>query len=84
MLIAQQNWRDVEPGKVESGLCWVRYVSGKSNPPPKIWHNGQTGGYHSFVGFVSGRGGVVVLCNVATADVDKVGFAVLNKLAEAK
>ena len=81
--MAQQDWRDVRPGAEECGLCWVRYV-GKTKAPPKIWHNGQTGGYHSFVGFVPGRGGVVVLCNVATFDVDKVGIAVLNKLAEAK
>jgi CubicO group peptidase (beta-lactamase class C family) len=81
--MAQQNWRDIRPGEEECGLCWIRYVGGKKQPL-KIWHNGQTGGYHSFVGFVPGRGGVAVLCNVTTFDVDKVGFAVLNKLAEAK
>lgn len=81
--MAHQNWRDVRPGDEECGLCWIRYVGGDKRPP-RIWHNGQTGGYHSFVGFVPGRGGVAVLCNVTTFDVDKVGFAVLNKLAEAK
>jgi hypothetical protein len=49
-----------------------------------VWHNGQTGGYHAFVGFVPGKGGVVVLCNVALMKVDAVGFAVLKHLAEAK
>ena len=49
-----------------------------------LWHNGQTGGYHAFCGFVPGRGGVVVLCNVAAFDVDKVGAAVINQLAEAQ
>jgi serine-type D-Ala-D-Ala carboxypeptidase/endopeptidase len=82
--MAQQNWRDVEPKQEEAGLCWIRYVSGKKEPPPKVWHNGETGGYHSFVGFVPGRGGVVVLCNAAVFKVDDVGMAVLNKLAEAK
>jgi D-alanyl-D-alanine-carboxypeptidase/D-alanyl-D-alanine-endopeptidase len=81
--MAHQNWRDVRPGDEECGLCWIRYVGGNKQPP-RIWHNGQTGGYHSFVGFVPRRGGVAVLCNVTTFDVDKVGFAVLNKLAEAK
>jgi D-alanyl-D-alanine-carboxypeptidase/D-alanyl-D-alanine-endopeptidase len=83
LTMAQQNWRDVRPGEEEYGLCWVRYV-GRKKEPPRIWHNGQTGGYHSFVGFVPGRGGVAVLCNVATFQVDDVGMAVLNKLAEAK
>jgi CubicO group peptidase (beta-lactamase class C family) len=82
--MAHQNWRDVRPKLEEAGLCWVRYMTGKKDPPVTIWHNGQTGGYHSFVGFVPGRGGVVVLCNVATFDVDKVGAAVLNHLVEAK
>jgi len=83
LLMAQQNWRDVRPGAEEIGLCWARFP-GAGKEPPKVWHNGQTGGYHSFVGFVPGRGGVVVLCNVSTFDVDKVGLAVLTKLAEAK
>jgi serine-type D-Ala-D-Ala carboxypeptidase/endopeptidase len=83
LVMAQQNWRDVRPGAEEIGLCWVR-LPGKKNDPPKVWHNGQTGGYHSFAGFVPGRGGVAVLCNVTTFDVDNVGLAVLNKLAEAK
>jgi CubicO group peptidase (beta-lactamase class C family) len=81
--MAHQNWRDIRPGDEECGLCWIRSVGG-AKLLPRIWHNGQTGGYHSFVGFVPGRGGVVVLCNVTTFDVDKVGFAVLNKLAGAK
>jgi len=83
LLMAQQNWRDIRPGDEEYGLSWVRFPC-KKKAPPAVWHNGQTGGYHSFVGFLPGRGGVVVLCNVATFDVDKVGFAVLKHLAEAK
>jgi D-alanyl-D-alanine-carboxypeptidase/D-alanyl-D-alanine-endopeptidase len=84
MAMTHQNWRDVRPKFEETGLCWIRYQTGKKDPPVTLWHNGQTGGYHSFVGFVPGRGGVVVLCNVATFDVDKVGAAVINQLAEAK
>jgi len=43
-----------------------------------VWHNGGTGGYHSFVGFdPDRRRGVVILCNTAS-DVDDLGFAVLN------
>lgn len=80
--LSHQPWRVVVPGAEEVGLCWVRFPARKA--PPAVWHNGQTGGYHAFVGFVPGRGGVAVLCNVATGKVDDVGFAVLRHLAEAK
>jgi CubicO group peptidase (beta-lactamase class C family) len=84
LLMAQQNWRDIRPGDEEIGLCWFRYPVPGDRRLRRIWHNGQTGGYHAFAGFIPGRGGVAVLCNVATMDVDKVGFAVLKHLAEAK
>jgi CubicO group peptidase (beta-lactamase class C family) len=46
-----------------------------------IWHNGQTGGYHSFAGFLpEKRVGVVVLCNSATMHVDTLGFRLLELL----
>ncbi len=39
-----------------------------------VWHNGGTGGYRSFVGFVPERGwGVVVLSNTAN-EVDYIGY----------
>jgi CubicO group peptidase (beta-lactamase class C family) len=42
------------------------------------WHNGQTGGYHSFVGLDRERRmGVVVLANVGR-DVDDIGFHLLD------
>lgn len=81
LVMSHQSWREISPGE-ESGLCWIRFV--KKNPPLVIWHNGQTGGYHSFVGFIPGKGGVVVLCNVATGKVDKVGFEILKFIAEEK
>jgi CubicO group peptidase (beta-lactamase class C family) len=82
LTMSHQAWREIRPGAEESGLCWVRLVGGKKSP--MIWHNGQTGGYHSFIGFVPAKGGVVVLCNVATMKADDVGFAVLKHLAERK
>ena len=43
-----------------------------------VWHNGQTGGYHSFVGFDEKRGvGVVVLCNTG-ADIDDIALHLLD------
>jgi len=79
--MSHQSWRELSPTS-ECGLCWVRNV--KKNSPVTIWHNGQTAGYHSFAGFVPGKGGVVVLCNVAIGKVDDVGFRVLKFIAEDK
>ena len=44
-----------------------------------IWHNGGTGGYHSFVGSIKKqRIGVVVLSN-STNDIDDIGLHLLEK-----
>lgn len=43
------------------------------------WHNGGTGGYHSWIGFVKSRGiGAVVLSNSASS-VDDIGFHLLQR-----
>ncbi|MCI0693643.1 serine hydrolase [candidate division KSB1 bacterium] len=43
-----------------------------------IWHNGGTGGYHSFIGFDKSKSlGVVVLSN-STNDIDDIGRHLLN------
>jgi D-alanyl-D-alanine-carboxypeptidase/D-alanyl-D-alanine-endopeptidase len=43
-----------------------------------VWHNGETGGYRSFLGFTTdGRRGVVILSNTAV-DADDLGFATLD------
>jgi CubicO group peptidase (beta-lactamase class C family) len=48
-----------------------------------LWHNGGTGGYRSFVGFVAEtRVGVAVLSNSAN-DVDAIGMSLLKRLHEA-
>lgn len=60
-------------------LCW--HVSANKSLP-FVWHNGQTGGYHSFVGFVPGKDlGVVVLANTASGLPDQVGAALLRRMA---
>lgn len=57
------------------GLGWhTTDVSGTA----VIWHNGGTGGYRTFTGFVKGgKKGVVVLAN-STASVDDIGLHLLN------
>jgi D-alanyl-D-alanine-carboxypeptidase/D-alanyl-D-alanine-endopeptidase len=57
----------------EIGLAWHYEDDNKI-----IWHNGQTGGYHSFAGFIKGTDkGVVILTNTAE-NVGAVGFNILG------
>jgi CubicO group peptidase (beta-lactamase class C family) len=45
------------------------------------WHNGLTGGYHSFVAFVPEKKvGVVVLCNMASGLVDTIGTQLMQAM----
>jgi CubicO group peptidase (beta-lactamase class C family) len=61
-------------GDTSIGLGWHLNTRAKS-----VWHNGQTGGYHSFAGFLPERkAGVVVLANSASDLVDAVGANVLR------
>lgn len=57
------------------GLAWM------TTPTPAgdvIWHNGETGGYASFIGFTAdGRHGVAILTNAAV-DPQALGFAALS------
>ena len=47
-----------------------------------VWHNGQTGGYHSFVGVLPAKGvGVVLLTNGAIPQPDAAAMALLRRMA---
>ncbi|CAA9394941.1 MAG: Beta-lactamase class C-like and penicillin binding proteins (PBPs) superfamily, partial [uncultured Phycisphaerae bacterium] len=47
-----------------------------------VWHNGQTGGYHAYVGFRPDTGaGVVLLTNTGSGTIDAAGAALLRLLA---
>jgi len=65
-------------GTDETGLGWV--ISG-SGDDQMIWHNGGTGGYRSFLGFLPAKGmGVVALSNTSTeVGVDDIGAHLLNR-----
>jgi serine-type D-Ala-D-Ala carboxypeptidase/endopeptidase len=55
------------------GLNWFTNVDSHLT-----WHNGQTGGYHSFLGFDRAGGtGIVVLANIASFDVDDLAIHLL-------
>ncbi len=56
------------------GLGWHIRSGGREI----VWHNGGTGGYRTFAGFVKGtQTGVVVLSNTSTS-ADDIGFHLLN------
>jgi len=60
---------------MQIGLCW--HILNKFGTEA-IWHNGGTGGYHSFIGFdKKKRRGVVVLSNSANS-IDDIGFHLLE------
>lgn len=73
MTLAHKPDRQIS-GDVRIGLAWMtRHLPSGDI----IWHNGETGGYVSFVGFTAdGRRGVVILTNIAKS-VDELGFAAL-------
>ncbi|MCX5752243.1 MAG: serine hydrolase [Candidatus Krumholzibacteria bacterium] len=57
------------------GLSWLIT---KTPAGEIVWHNGQTGGYHSFMGLdLKNRYGVVILHN-SNADIDDIGFYLLD------
>jgi serine-type D-Ala-D-Ala carboxypeptidase/endopeptidase len=67
-------------GRLEQGLGWVSLPL-RGNPCRMLWHNGGTGGFRSFLGFVPDTGvGVVVLSNSARS-VDAIGFRILESLS---
>jgi serine-type D-Ala-D-Ala carboxypeptidase/endopeptidase len=69
-------------GKLHQGLGWVSLPL-RGDTHRVLWHNGGTGGFRSFLGFVPDTGvGVVVLSNSARS-VDAVGFRILESMSRA-
>lgn len=74
MQLAHQNSRPAGSNPMV-GLGWHKTTA---DGIEIVWHNGGTGGYRSFTGFIKGGDkGVVVLTN-STASVDDIGMYVLN------
>jgi len=58
----------------EIALAWIVDRGGAC-----LWHNGQTGGYHSFVAFSPQQQvGVVLLSNTATGLIDAIGSQIIR------
>jgi serine-type D-Ala-D-Ala carboxypeptidase/endopeptidase len=73
--LAQRPLRGAGGPNVRIGLCW--HITTRHGSEI-VWHNGATGGYHSFIGFERKTGrGIVVLANSANP-IDDIGFHLLN------
>lgn len=73
MKLAQQPRHEIGPNE-RIGLVWMTRHDKNGDV---IWHNGETGGYASFMGFTpDGSRGVVILTNTQQS-VDDLGFATL-------
>ncbi len=76
----QDRW---ETGMPDTQVGWGWHIT-KGHGTEMIWHNGGTGGYHSFCGFVLDKKlGAVVLTN-SSHDIDKIGFHLLEPKVELK
>lgn len=79
MKLSHQPRHDKAGGGTRVGLGW--HIS-KGAEGDVVWHNGGTGGYRTFAGFVKATGkGVVVLTN-STKGADDIGFRLLNSAAK--
>ena len=76
MQLSHQSAYSSKAQGFEMGLGWHYTNTGDNNRI--VWHNGGTGGYVAFTGFIEGtQKGVVVLTN-STESVDALGIAVLD------
>ncbi|MEQ1824837.1 MAG: serine hydrolase [Pirellula sp.] len=76
MVLQAETRSQADSPNMSIGLGWHK-LTGRGREI--VWHNGQTGGYHSFIGFDKNRGvGVVVLANTAV-DVDDIGLHLLDQ-----
>jgi len=60
------------------GLNWV--ITTQKNNDIRIWHNGETAGYHCYCGFVKGKRTGIVILNNSNGNVDKMAVDILNML----
>ena len=76
--------RHQKAGAMRVGLGW-HIKNGKEGDV--YWHNGGTGGYRAFAGFVKETGKAVVLLTNSSASIDDLGFHLLDsgsKITEVK
>jgi len=67
--------RKIFSGNMDIGLNWIILNQGDNKI---IWHNGGTGGYHSFAGFDPVKRVAIVLLTNSSHDNDDIGLHLLN------
>ncbi len=67
--------RHDQAGEMRVGLGW--HIK-KGAEGDVVWHNGGTGGYRAFAGFVKETGKAVVVLTNSTISVDDIGFHLLD------
>lgn len=75
MAMARQERKDTDIPNSRIGLAWY---TDKLPAAVVVWHNGETLGYHSFIGFdLKQKRGIVVLTNCKN-NIDDIGFHLLD------
>ena len=64
--------------KQSTGLAWMINKTKEGNT--LIWHNGGTGGFTSFCGFIKEKKCGIVILNNSTTNVDALAISILKKL----
>ena len=72
---AQQPRRTTPTANLSIGLGWHLL---ERNGRRIIWHNGQTGGYHSFIAFDRARRAAVAVLANSAHDIDDIGLHLLD------
>jgi CubicO group peptidase (beta-lactamase class C family) len=77
MRLAQPSRHPVDDApNLEVGLGWHTLRVGDS---AIVWHNGQTGGYHAFIGVDHATGGNAVVLSASSNDIDDIGFHLIDQ-----
>ncbi len=79
MEATQKPRRETGQGGMRIGLGWLIMKLPRTDQEV-IWHNGGTGGYRSFFGFVKSMKTAVVVLSNSDASVDAIGLDVLGLL----
>jgi CubicO group peptidase (beta-lactamase class C family) len=80
MQLSHQNSR-VEGAMPKVGLGWHLATMGNQEV---IWHNGGTGGYRTFIGFIKGENKAVVVLSNSNTSIDDIGRHLLNPTSPLK
>jgi D-alanyl-D-alanine-carboxypeptidase/D-alanyl-D-alanine-endopeptidase len=75
MELSHKNTRAAEKLRW-SDLGW--HISPVADNKEMVWHNGGTGGYRSFCGFIKGENKGVVVLTSSAESVDDIGVHILN------